>query len=44
MSNFFYDCLDDNTPDKEENDEENQSQQLFEPPCAKKAIMKTFHK
>ena len=37
MSNYFSDCLDDNTPDKEENDEENQSQQLFEPPCAKKA-------
>ena len=36
ISNYFSDCLDDNTSDKKENDEENQSQQLFKPPCAQK--------
>ena len=34
ISNYFSDCLDDNTTtsDKEENGGENQSQELFEPP------------
>ena len=40
ISNYFSDCLDDNTTtsDKEENDGESQSQVLFEPTAEKAKI------